>query len=178
MEQIIHKRVYDLVLDWPIRFHSLEKVNRFASKCTLASSKTSSLAVQGPWRPGSCSGPGPGQSRRTRACLIRHLKSPRTRKARPLHSAPAKAEAPPLALRTRVDQTGPLQFPSPVRITGPGRPGPAARPGRPGRGMAGRARRRRPWPRRRAAGGGGGPGRRRRARGRRRRPGGGTCAVH
>jgi hypothetical protein len=42
MEQIIHKRVFDLVSDWPIRFHSLEKVNRFASKCT--SSKPSSLA--------------------------------------------------------------------------------------------------------------------------------------
>jgi hypothetical protein len=43
MEQVIYQRVHDLVLDWPIRFHSLEKVTRFASRCT--SSESSSLAL-------------------------------------------------------------------------------------------------------------------------------------
>lgn len=40
MEQFIHQRVYDLVINWPIRFHSLEKVTRFASNCTSSESQT------------------------------------------------------------------------------------------------------------------------------------------
>jgi hypothetical protein len=48
MEQIIRQRVYDLVINWPIRFHSLEKVTSFASKCTSSESPTLAMLALEP----------------------------------------------------------------------------------------------------------------------------------
>jgi hypothetical protein len=43
MEQIVYPSVYNLVIDWPIKRHSLQRVTRFATKCT--SYRASTLAT-------------------------------------------------------------------------------------------------------------------------------------